>query len=100
MIEEYGWERPNDTCLTWRIDDGTSAFYNYIYMTVAGFTENDTFRSCQIREGIISREKALRLTGEENRPRIATIEWYARTVGFDCDQAVRIINTIPKLYKS
>ena len=100
LIEEYGWERPNDTCLTWRIDDGTSAFYNYIYMTVAGFTENDTFRSCQIREGIISREKALRLTGEENRPRIATIEWYARTVGFDCDQAVRIINTIPKLYKS
>lgn len=99
LIEEYGWELPTDTCLTWRIDDGTSAFYNYIYMAVAGFTENDSFRSCQIREGTIFRDEAFRIIEEENRPRIKTIEWYAKAVGFDCDKAIRIINTIPKLYK-
>ena len=31
--------------------DGTAGFYNYVYHTVAGFTEHDTFRSNQIREG-------------------------------------------------
>jgi hypothetical protein len=100
LIDGYGWEKPSDTCLTWRIDDGTSAFYNYIYIVVAGFTENDTFRSCQIREGIISKEEALRIIAEENKPRIKTIEWYAQTVGFDCNKAIRIINTLPKLYRS
>ncbi len=99
LVEEYGWELPNDTCLTWRIDDSTSAFYNYIYMLVAGFTGNDTFRSCQIREGVITRDEALKLVKDENRPRIATIEWYARLVGFDCNKAINIIHAIPRLYK-
>ncbi|MDD5518440.1 MAG: glucosamine 6-phosphate synthetase, partial [Candidatus Omnitrophica bacterium] len=74
-------------------------FYNYIYMTVAGFTENDTFRSCQIREGLLSRDQAIKITENENKPRIETLEWYGRTVGFDCDKTIRIINRVPKLYK-
>ena len=67
-------------------------------MAVVGFTENDTFRSCQIREGKISRSEAMEIIKNENKPRIETLEWYAQTVGFDCDKAMRIINTIPKLY--
>ena len=98
LIEEYGWERPADTCLTWRIDDGTSAFYNYIYLTVAGFTENDTFRSYQVREGLMSRSEALKIVEAENRPRVETIAWYARTVGFDAEAALRVINGMDKLY--
>jgi glutamine---fructose-6-phosphate transaminase (isomerizing) len=62
-----------DTNTPWRIGDGTSAFYNYIYYLVAGFTEHDTFRSNQIREGDISREEALRLVEDENRPRYQNI---------------------------
>ena len=34
-----------DTPTTWRIGDGTAGFYNYVYNTVAGFSEHDTFRS-------------------------------------------------------
>lgn len=49
---EYKWETAIDTKSTWRIGDGTASFYNYIYYTVAGFSENDTFRSNQIREGM------------------------------------------------
>ena len=41
--------------------DGTAAFYNYIYYTVAGFTENDAFRSNQIRAGVLNRSEAARL---------------------------------------
>ena len=43
------------------IGDGTAAFYNYVYQTIAGFTEHDTFRSNQIREGMITREQAMQL---------------------------------------
>ena len=69
LLNEYDWEKAPDTSTTWRIGDGTAALYNYIYYTVAGFTEHDTFRSNQIREGDISRDKALELVLDENRPR-------------------------------
>ncbi|MEM9601086.1 MAG: hypothetical protein AAF926_08690, partial [Pseudomonadota bacterium] len=59
LINQYGWETAPDTPSTWRIGDGTQPWYNYIYYTVAGFTEFDTFRSNQIREGMITREEAL-----------------------------------------
>lgn len=51
IINEYNWEKSIDSPSTWRIGDGTSAFYNYIYYTVAGFSEFDTFRSNQVRIG-------------------------------------------------
>lgn len=100
LINEYDWEISPDTKVTWRIGDGTAAFYNYVYMTVAGFTENDTFRSNQIREGIITRQKGLELIREENKVRYDSIEWYAQQIGFNCNRATRIINSIPKLYKT
>ena len=56
---EYNWELAQDTTTTWRIGDGTVAFYNYCYFTIAGFSEIDTFRSNQIREGALSREEGL-----------------------------------------
>ena len=98
LLDEYRWERAIDTTTTWRIGDGTSAFYNYIYFTVAGFSEHDTFRSNQIREGMMSREEGLRWVNEENRPRYPTIRWYTEAVGIDYAHAVRVINSVPKLY--
>jgi hypothetical protein len=58
LKKEYAWEFAPDTQSSWRIGDGTASFYNYIYYTLAGFSENDTFRSNQIREGVISRDQA------------------------------------------
>ena len=98
LIDEYGWETANDTPTTWRIGDGTAAFYNYIYYTVAGFTENDTLRSNQIREGVLTRDEAIRLVEQENQPRWPSIQEYLRTIGIDIGDAIRSINTIPKLY--
>jgi hypothetical protein len=99
LTSEYNWEKEKDTVATWRIDDGTAQFYNYIYMVIAGFTEFDTFRSIQIRDGVLEREEALEIVKEENKPRIESIEWYADTIGFDCNQAIRVINAHPKLYR-
>ncbi len=99
LIKEYDWELATDTATVWRIGDGTAPFYNYIYNTVAGFTENDTFRSNQIREGMITREEALRLVALENTPRFEAMQEYFDLIGVDMDKALRVVDSIPKLYK-
>jgi len=96
---EYKWETAIDTKSTWRIGDGTASFYNYIYNTVAGFSEIDTFRSNQIREGMLDRETALNLVREENVPRYETLRWYLEILGLDFESTVQRINEIPKLYR-
>jgi hypothetical protein len=98
ILNEYDWETAVDTQTTWRIGDGTAAFYNYIYYTVAGFSEYDTFRSNQIREGMISREEGLRLVTTENQPRYPSIKWYTEIIGLDFASTITQINKIPKLY--
>lgn len=97
-LATYDWERAPDTKTTWRIGDGTAAFYNYVYYTVAGFTEHDTFRSNQIREGDLTRAEALEMVEEENTPRYPNIKWYLDAVGVDFKDAIRVVNSIPKLY--
>lgn len=97
-LAEYYWERAPDTKTTWRIGDGTAAFYNYVYYTVAGFTEHDTFRSNQIREGDLTRAEALEMVEEENTPRYPNIKWYLDAVGVDFKEAIQVVNAIPKLY--
>lgn len=97
-IGAYGWERAVDTNSTWRIGDGTAAFYNYVYYTMAGFTEYDTFRSNQIREGQMTRERALDLVHEENRPRYQNIKWYLDAVEMDFEAVIDVINSAPRVY--
>jgi glucosamine--fructose-6-phosphate aminotransferase (isomerizing) len=99
LLGDYDWEKAIDTPTTWRIGDGTAAFYNYVYYTVAGFSEHDTFRSNQIREGQISREEALKLLEDENRPRYPNIRWYLDALGLDFKRVINVVNSIPKLYK-
>jgi asparagine synthetase B (glutamine-hydrolysing) len=98
LLNTYDWEKAIDTPTTWRIGDGTAAFYNYIYYTVAGFSEHDTFRSNQIREGDITREEALKKVKEENRPRYQNLRWYLDSVGLDFKEVINVVNNIPKLY--
>ncbi len=100
IIGGYNWETSPDTKSTWRIGDGTAPFYNYIYLTIAGFTENDTFRSNQIREGMIDRATALLAIEEENRPRAESFKWYCDTIGLDAIAALKAINGAKKLYVS
>jgi glucosamine--fructose-6-phosphate aminotransferase (isomerizing) len=98
LLDGYDWETDPETSTTWRIGDGTAAFYNYIYYVVTGFTENDTFRSNQIREGQMSREDALLKVEIENQPRWKSIQWYCNTIGIDWEKAISIINGIQQLY--
>lgn len=98
IINDYKWETSIDTKSTWRIGDGTASFYNYIYTLVAGFSENDTFRSNQIREGMLTREKGLELVYDENKPRYNSLKWYLEIVGLDFREVIEVVNKIPRKY--
>ena len=60
-LAEYNWESAKDMQTSWRIGDPTATLCSYVYYTVAGFTEYDTFRSNQIRDADSSRERASEL---------------------------------------
>ena len=95
---EYDWEIATDTQTTWRIGDGTAAFYNYIYGTMAGFTEDEAMLSNMVREKYIDRDEAMRRGAEYSKPRWPSIREYAQLVGFSAEEALQIINAAPKLY--
>lgn len=98
ILKYYNWEKSEDTNSTWRIGDGAAAFYNYIYYTIAGFTEHDTFRSNQIREGQLEREKALKLIEDENRPRYQNIFWFLDVINMNFRDVVTKINNTRRFY--
>lgn len=98
LVKDYDWETDPGTNSTWRIGDGTAAFYNFIYYMVAGFTENDTFRSNQVREGDITRQAALQLAMQENAPRWDSLQWYLRTISIDFYYAINKILQIESKY--
>jgi hypothetical protein len=97
-LKLYDWEKSVDTKSTWRIGDGAAAFYNYIYYSMAGFSEHDTFRSNQIREGNISREEALELVKSENKPRYENIKWFLQIINLDFKDTINVINSNRLIY--
>ena len=98
IIDKYEWEKAVDTKSTWRIGDGTASFYNYVYTLIGGFCENDTFRSNQIREGMIKREEALNLVYQENKPRYNSLKWYLEIIGLDYKEIINRLNNLPRMY--
>jgi len=98
ILNQYNWERAEDSNETWRIGDGTAPFYNYIYYRMAGFSEFDTFKSNQIREGMIDRETALSTLSECNRVSPEGFIWYCDAIHVDPVDALKIINRQRTLY--
>jgi hypothetical protein len=98
LLGLYDWETSPEADSTWRIGDGTAPWYNYIYYRVCGFTENDTLRSNQIREGQVSREFALAAVDRDNAPRYESMAWYFDAIGLDMWDAVRTVDRIPRRY--
>ena len=99
LNEEYNWK--DDISYgknQWRMGDGQTAFNNFVYYTIAGFSEYDNFRSNQIREGLISREEALKLCEEDNRTRYDTLKNFSDIIGFNLDDVLSKISCLPKLY--
>lgn len=98
LIGEYGWETAPDSTSTWRIGDGTAALYNYIYRTVCGFSEQETFRSNQIRENVITRDEALALVEQESVPRFESIQEYCSLIGVQFSELLSSVYRLKRLY--
>lgn len=98
IIDGYGWETSEESASTWRVGDGTAAFYNFAYLHAAGFTEHDTFRSNQIRAGLLDRDTALKLVGRENTPQPTEFATYCATVGLRPEVLVDAVRRLPRRY--
>lgn len=99
LNDEYEWE--SDVSYgknQWRMGDGQTAFNNFVYYTVAGFSEYDNFRANQIREGLITRDEALKLCEEDNKIKYDTLRIYSEIIGFNLDDVLSKVSCIPKLY--
>jgi glucosamine--fructose-6-phosphate aminotransferase (isomerizing) len=83
LSRDYGWETDSTVQNSWRMGDATSGFYNYLYLKFGGFTENDTFRSNQIRSGVISRPEALSKMELENQIQTDMILEYLKVIKVD-----------------
>jgi len=97
LAREYDWETSSETDNTWRIGDGYTSFINYIYFAVAGFTEFDSFRSSQVRAGLIERDEALELVAADNEPKKENLNSFAETIDLDMKNILMQIDKIPKL---
>lgn len=98
ILEEYDWEKATGRDETWRIGDGTAPFYNYIYYKIAGFTEFDTFKSNQIREGMLERKEALAELKVCNEIPVDEFIWYCDAIDIDPIETLKIINAQKTLY--
>lgn len=98
LIGQYGWETAPHTDNVWRIGDGYTTFINYIYYTIAGFSEFDTFRSQQIRKGLIDRAAALEQVAKDNDPDMGLLYEFAQQVGLNLEEILTRIHTAKKLY--
>ncbi|HUF46616.1 MAG TPA: hypothetical protein VMM93_02310 [Vicinamibacterales bacterium] len=97
LQSQYDWEISPESSNTWRIGDGYTAFINYVYHRVAGFSEYDVFRSAQVRDGVIDRPRALALAAEDNRPRLGELREFARLIGFNLEEVLSRVDEIPRL---
>jgi glucosamine--fructose-6-phosphate aminotransferase (isomerizing) len=94
LQQKFSWELDKSTPTSWRIGDGTAPIYNYIYWIYAGFTENDFFRSNQIRQGKLLRSDALNMIEIENQPRYDAIKEYCELIDVDYDFVMKKFDII------
>ena len=98
ILDLYHWERAPDTRSSWRIGDGTAAFYNYIYYTMAGFTEDDDMLSSMVREKYITRNEALKRSIDYSQPRNESIKEYMQMIGLNYEETLSTINSAKKIF--
>ncbi len=96
LQQNFLWECDPSTPTTWRIGDGTAPIYNYIYWIYGGFTENDFYRSNQIREGKLSRDSALSKIVYENQPRYDLMKEYCKLIDLDYEFMINELENFKK----
>lgn len=97
LFNDYGWESSKHSSNTWRIGDASAPFYNYIYFYFSGLTENDVYLSNLIRDGQVSRQKALDLVENFNNGDEIGFVTYCNLIGLDASLVLKEIHKNPGL---
>ncbi|HEX7320344.1 MAG TPA: ATPase [bacterium] len=66
IASELGWDYPHELRSTWRFDCKIGHLKDYFYTKTMGITEKDDFYAKMVREGILTREQALKRLSAEN----------------------------------
>jgi hypothetical protein len=90
ITRELGWEGSSDTKATWRIDDAAYPLIDYLYYALVGFNEFDEHYSKLIREGQLTREKAL-MSLETDRLRIPSMKASLKDLGVGEEELDRVV---------
>lgn len=64
---ELKWESPPEVVSTWRFDCAVAALKDFIHFKMFGVTEKEDLFAKMVREGIITKEEALKRIGSENQ---------------------------------
>ena len=99
LVKEYNWM--SDLAYgknQWRMGDGQTTFNNFIYYTLAGFSEFDNFRSNQICEDLLSRNEGLSLAKKDNEFKYDVLKNFSEIIGFNLDDVLSRIVSLQKLY--
>ena len=86
VLESIGYIRNEDYSSNQYMGDTQTAFNNYIYYNLCGFTEYDEFRSHQIRLGHLTREKAIELVKIDNKPKHKAIEKFYSLIDLNTNE--------------
>lgn len=99
LDKEYGWiSDSNYGKNQWRMGDGQTAFTNYIFYKLAGFTEFDNFRSLQIRDNLLTRREGMELILDDNKPKYKKIKEFCETVGLSTEKVLTKIELIEPIF--
>jgi hypothetical protein len=74
ISKELDWDYPRKFHSTWRFDCKIAHLKDYMYMTTLGMTEKDDFYAKTVREGLLTREQALKRLPFENQLHMDTVE--------------------------
>ena len=47
---------------------------------------------------MITREKALELVYDENKPRYNSLKWYLEIIGLDFQEVIKVVNKMHRMY--
>ncbi len=91
---ELKWRKPANVASPWRFDCKLSFLKNWIFMELFDFSEKDDLFSSMIREGLMTRAKALdRILRENTIPEELVVE-VCKEVGLDFERVKRAVQQL------
>lgn len=90
--KELHWEKPAYLESTWRFDCQVVLLKDLIYQKSFGITEKDDLYSKMVREGVISREEALKRLEKENKIQTEQTRKLVAEAGIDYDYFLEVLD--------